>query len=74
MTNAATGHALHGKGKGWRKAIRYAITENPVSHVSHESLSEMFQLAVEDMDSVPTDTQVKNKKKQRKTKEKASLF
>ena len=30
MTNAATGHALNGKGKGWRKAIRYALTENPV--------------------------------------------
>lgn len=31
MTNAATGHALNGKGKGWRKALRYALTENPVS-------------------------------------------
>jgi len=31
MTNAATGHALSGKGKGWRKAVRFALTENPVS-------------------------------------------
>lgn len=31
MTNAATGHALQGKGKGWRKAVRYALTENPIS-------------------------------------------
>lgn len=31
MTNAATGHAINGKGKGWRKAVRYALTENPVS-------------------------------------------
>jgi len=31
MTNAATGHALAGRGKGWRKALRYALTENPVS-------------------------------------------
>jgi hypothetical protein len=31
MTNAATGHAISGKGKGWRKAVRYALTENPVS-------------------------------------------
>ena len=31
MTNAATGHALNGRGKGWRKALRYALTENPVS-------------------------------------------
>jgi hypothetical protein len=31
MTNAATGHALSGRNKGWRKAVRYALTENPVS-------------------------------------------
>ena len=31
MTNAATGHAISGKSKGWRKAVRYALTENPVS-------------------------------------------
>lgn len=31
MTNAATGHALSGRGRGWRKAIRFALTENPVS-------------------------------------------
>src|SRR5690606_31068893 len=31
MTNAATGHALGGRGKGWRKAVRFALTENPVS-------------------------------------------
>ncbi len=31
MTNAATGHAIAGRNKGWRKAIRYALTENPVS-------------------------------------------
>ena len=30
MTNAATGHALHGKNTGWRKAVRFALTENPV--------------------------------------------
>ena len=30
ITNAATGHALNGKGKGWRRALRYALTENPV--------------------------------------------
>lgn len=30
MTNAATGHAITGKGKGWRQALRYALTENPV--------------------------------------------
>ncbi len=31
MTNAATGHALQGRNKGWRKAVRFALTENPVS-------------------------------------------
>jgi hypothetical protein len=31
MTNAATGHAVPGRNKGWRKAVRYALTENPVS-------------------------------------------
>ena len=31
MTNAATGHAITGRNKGWRKAIRFALTENPVS-------------------------------------------
>ncbi len=30
MTAAATGHALDGQGKGWRKAVRFALTENPV--------------------------------------------
>jgi len=31
MTNAATGHAITGRNIGWRKAVRYALTENPVS-------------------------------------------
>lgn len=30
ITNAATGHPIYGKGKGWRKALRFALTENPV--------------------------------------------
>ena len=32
MTNAATGHAVNGRNKGWRKAVRFALTENPVMH------------------------------------------
>ena len=44
MTNAATGHALHGRGKGWRKAVRFALTENPVGHGHHESPPQVFQL------------------------------
>jgi hypothetical protein len=31
MTAAATGHATAGRNKGWRKAVRFALTENPVS-------------------------------------------
>ncbi len=30
MTNAATGHPNLGRNKGWRKALRFALTENPV--------------------------------------------
>ena len=31
MTNAATGQAVAGRNKGWRKAVRFALTENPIS-------------------------------------------
>lgn len=31
ITNAATGHAISGKGKGWRHALRFALTENPIN-------------------------------------------
>ena len=37
MTNAATGHAVLGRGRGWRKAVRFALTENPVTGVRHEA-------------------------------------
>ena len=43
MTSAATGHALQGRGKGWRKAVRYALTENPVTDSPHEPLP-VFEL------------------------------
>ena len=39
MTNAATGHAVAGRNKGWRKAVRYALTENPVSERTHATTS-----------------------------------
>ena len=45
MTNAATGHALHGRGKGWRKAVRFALTENPVTADNRERQGEFFRLA-----------------------------
>jgi hypothetical protein len=31
MTAAATGNFLAGRGRGWRKALRYALTENPIT-------------------------------------------
>jgi len=47
MTNAATGHALHGKNRGGRKAVRFALTENPVGSDRRARESEVFRL-VED--------------------------
>jgi hypothetical protein len=31
QTAAATGHGIADKGKGWRLAVRYALTENPIT-------------------------------------------
>ena len=47
MTNAATGHALHGRGKGWRKAVRFALTENPVTGARPDDTIERFRLVPE---------------------------
>ncbi|MCU7550396.1 DUF3780 domain-containing protein [Chitinophagaceae bacterium LB-8] len=50
MTNAATGHAIYGRNIGWRKAIRYALTENPVSNTPRVTMldnldgSSLFEL------------------------------
>ena len=44
MTSAATGHAVHGRGRGWRKAVRFALTENPVNGLHQEPPAEVFQL------------------------------
>jgi hypothetical protein len=44
MTNAATGHAVAGRNKGWRKAVRYALTENPVSdHPPPRRQTDLFE-------------------------------
>lgn len=50
MTNAATGHAINGKGKGWRKAVRFALTENPTSlHPQYDpARNDMLSLVCED--------------------------
>lgn len=43
MTNASTGHAQDRR--GWRKAVRYALTENPVEekHVQRNIIEQLFQ-------------------------------
>jgi hypothetical protein len=41
MTAAATGHALAGRNKGWRKAVRFALTENPVSEAGEQRYEEV---------------------------------
>lgn len=44
MTNAATGHVLRGRNKGWRKAVRFALTENPVIDDDPDCHADLFQL------------------------------
>lgn len=49
MTSAATGHAVQGRGKGWRKAVRYALTENPVTiQVTARPRLALFQVVEDD--------------------------
>jgi len=49
MTNAATGHALKGRDKGWRKAVRYALTENPVAEYTPSQNVEIFKIMEEEV-------------------------
>lgn len=46
MTNAATGHAIKGRNKGWRKAVRFALTENPVVENALRNRRAEFELTV----------------------------
>lgn len=43
MTNAATGHAVTGRGIGWRKAVRFALTENPVGEMPKKRATGLFE-------------------------------
>ena len=49
MTAAATGNAVTGRNRGWRKAVRFALTENPISaHMSDQpQVPEFFRLVCE---------------------------
>jgi hypothetical protein len=46
MTAAATGNFMVGRGRGWRKAVRFALTENPVTSrvVNEPVVPEFFRL------------------------------
>lgn len=46
QTAAASGHATMDRNVGWRKAVRYALTENPLTEMP-PSLPEYFQRASE---------------------------
>ena len=48
MTAAASGHYEAGRDRGWRKAVRFALTENPSSAVfAAPAAPEWFSLAAE---------------------------
>lgn len=51
MTNAATGHAITGRNKGWRKAVRFALTENPVTGTDATPRESLFSLVQDREDS-----------------------
>ena len=53
QTAAATGHGLRDRGKGWRKAVRHALTENPVGMAAASNkavVPEFFKIASEKTD------------------------
>ena len=49
MTAAATGHYSIGRNRGWRKAVRFALTENPLTHrvADQPVVPEFFRLVSE---------------------------
>lgn len=61
MTNAATGHAITGRGKGWRKAVRYALTENPVADYRPETIElPLFKLGEDEAVGARTTASITN--------------
>jgi hypothetical protein len=76
MTNAATGHAWQGRNKGWRKAVRFALTETPVSERKAAMEHELFRLIAEDVRhsatrDVPTSKPVTYEKPKRHNRNRA---
>ena len=49
MTAAATGHHSNGRNRGWRKAVRFALTENPITHrmTDQPVVPEFFRLVAQ---------------------------
>lgn len=49
MTAAATGNHSVGRNRGWRKAVRFALTENPITHRAADQpvVPEFFRLVSE---------------------------
>jgi hypothetical protein len=47
QTAAATGHGVNDRGRGWRKAVRFALTENPVAARAADKpvVPEFFRMA-----------------------------
>jgi hypothetical protein len=46
MTNAATGNATSDRNRGWRKAVRFALTENPVMESVLRNRRSEFELTL----------------------------
>jgi hypothetical protein len=55
QTAAATGHGIGERGKGWRKAVRFALTENPVGLRAKDQavFPEFFRIAAERSEQRP---------------------
>jgi hypothetical protein len=72
QTAAATGHGITDRGRGWRKAVRYALTENPVQGNADALLPEYFQRTNAgpnwDLFSEPTENEVKAEPKEEEPK------
>lgn len=73
MTNAATGHAVNGRNKGWRKAVRFALTENPTTDQPAHPGHELFELIREQTNKFSlTGDSKKGKKRTHKPERKKS--
>jgi len=55
MTAAATGHFSNDRGRGWRKAIRFALTENPATLRDGPVVPEFFRLVADRENGITPD-------------------